>query len=405
MRAIWKGAVAFGLVNVPVKLYAATGEHQVPLHQVHREDGGRIRYKKVCSVCGEPVEMSDIAKGYQTDDGELVVLTDADFAELPLATEREISVLEFVPAEQVDPILLAKTYYLEPEKTAAKPYALLREALVASDRMAVVKVALRQRESMAVLRVRDDVICLQTLLWPDEIREADFPVLDSDVSVRPQELKMASSLVESLAADFDPSQFEDRYQAALEEMIEAKVTAGSTQPVPVPEGSVGGGAEGGGEVIDLLAALQRSVEKARGARGGTDGATSGTGDDAADAGPLDAAVGDQGSARSTATKAASKKPSRTTASKSASAGSSDSRPTGKASAAKPSASKAAASKTAASRSAASKTTASKTTASKATASKTAAPKATSAKASGSKKSATASDARTATKSTSRRRAS
>jgi DNA end-binding protein Ku len=265
MRAIWKGAVAFGLVNVPVRLYAATGEHEVTLHQVHKEDGGRIRYRKVCSIDGETVEYSEIAKGYETEDGELVVLTDDDFRQLPLATEREIEVLEFVPAEQVDPILLAKTYYLEPDKTAAKPYALLRGALEQADRMAVVKVALRQRETMAVLRVRDNVICLQTLLWPDEVREADFPILDADVTVRPQELAMASSLVESLAADFDPSQYEDRYAAALEQMIEAKVSSGSTRPVPAPAGEESE-AGGGGEVVDLLAALQRSVEKARGSR-------------------------------------------------------------------------------------------------------------------------------------------
>ena len=267
MRAIWKGAVAFGLVNVPVKLYAATGEHEVPMHQVHRTDGGRIRYRRTCSVCGEQVEMTDIAKGFQTDDGELVVLTDEDLAELPLATEREISVLEFVPSEQVDPILLAKTYYLEPERTAAKPYALLREALAASERMAVVKVALRQRESMAVLRVRGNVICLQTLLWPDEVRAADFPVLETEVAVRPQELSMASSLVESLAGDFDPSEFHDAYAGALQALIDAKVSAGSTQAVPEQDAVGHGGARGGGEVIDLLAALQRSVDKAREARG------------------------------------------------------------------------------------------------------------------------------------------
>lgn len=266
MRAIWKGAVAFGLVNVPVKLYAATGEHSVPLHQVHRDDGGRIRYKKVCSVCGEEVAMNEMAKGYQTDDGRMVVLTDEDLDELPLATEREIAVEEFVPSDQVDPIMLAKTYYLEPERTATKPYALLREALKTTDRMAVVKVALRQRESMAVLRVRDDVICLQTLLWPDEVRAAEFPFLDADVSVRPQELQMAASLVESLAADFDPSAFEDSYQAALEAMIEAKVTTGSTVRVAAPESEE---PSDGGEVVDLLSALQRSVEKARSARGET----------------------------------------------------------------------------------------------------------------------------------------
>ncbi|MEN1974595.1 non-homologous end joining protein Ku [Cellulomonas sp. P4] len=281
MRAIWKGAVAFGLVNVPVKLYAATGEHEVPLHQVHKKDGGRIRYKKFCSIEDEQVEYSEIAKGYETDDGQLVVLTDEDLDRLPLATEREIEVLEFVPSEQVDPILLAKTYYLEPDRTAAKPYALLREALTSTDRMAVVKVALRQRESMAVLRVRDDVICLQTLLWPDEVREADFPILDQDVTVRPQELAMASSLVESLAGDFDPSGFEDRYRAALEEVIEQKVSAGRTQSVPQPEEPAEEG--GSGEVVDLLAALQRSVEKARAGRGEGAGAAADAGTDAEEA--------------------------------------------------------------------------------------------------------------------------
>ena len=265
MRAIWKGAVAFGLVNVPVKVYAATGENQVTLHQVHQADGGRIRYRKVCSIDGEEVPYEDIAKGFETDDGRMVVLTDEDLDELPLATEREIAVEEFVPADQVDPIMLGKTYYLEPEKTAAKPYALLREALLQTDRMAVVKVALRQRETMAVLRVRGKVICLQTLLWPDEVREADFPILDTDVTVRPQEAQMAASLVQSLAADFDPSDFSDAYKEALESLIEAKVTSGKTVSVPSPAGEEK--AEGG-DVVDLLSALQRSVERAREARGG-----------------------------------------------------------------------------------------------------------------------------------------
>ena len=271
MRAIWKGAVAFGLVNVPVKVYAATGEHQVALNQVHRDDGGRIRYRKFCSACGEEVGIDDIAKGYQTDDGQMVVLTDEDMADLPLATEREIAVEEFVPADQVDPIMLGRTYYLEPEKTAAKPYALLREALSSTDRMAVVKVALRQRESMAVLRVRDNVICMQLLLWPDEVRAADFPILDADVAVRPQEAKMAASLVESLAADFDPSEFEDSYAAALEALIEAKVTSGSTVSLQTERDD---DAAAGGEVVDLLSSLQRSVQRARDARGESGGTTS-----------------------------------------------------------------------------------------------------------------------------------
>src|SRR5918911_5448915 len=204
MRAIWKGAVSFGLVNVPVRLFAATEENDIRFHQVHREDGGRIRYKRTCTVCGEEVSYDDIAKGYDLGGGEMVILTDEDFANLPLSTSRAIDVLEFVPAEQVDPILYNKAYYLEPEGTATKPYVLLRDALENTDRVAIVKVALRQREQLATLRVRDGVMVLNTMLWPDEVRKPDFDFLDDDVEVRPAELAMAGSLIESMAGDFDP---------------------------------------------------------------------------------------------------------------------------------------------------------------------------------------------------------
>ena len=205
VRAIWKGAVSFGLVNVPVRLFAATQEHDIRFHQVHREDGGRIRMKRTCSIDGEEVPYDHIAKGYESPDGRLVILTDEDFADLPLTTGREIEVVEFVPVEQVDPVLYGRTYYLEPEARAAKPYVLLREALEATQRLAVVKVAMRQRESLAVLRVRDRVIVLQTLLWPDEVRAAEFDILEQDVEIRPQELVMAQSLVESLATTSTPT--------------------------------------------------------------------------------------------------------------------------------------------------------------------------------------------------------
>jgi DNA end-binding protein Ku len=261
MRAIWKGAVSFGLVNVPVRLFAATEEHDIRFHQVHREDGGRIRYKRTCSVCGEEVSYDDIAKGYETSDGQLVILTDDDLEKLPVATGHEIDVVEFVPSEQVDPILFAKSYYLEPDARAAKPYALLREALIETDRMAIVKIALRQKETLAVLRVRDKVILLQTMLWPDEVREADFSSLDTEVELRPQELKMAASLVESMAADFDPSEFTDDYQAAVRELIDAKLERGESATLETEEKPDAGKP---GEVIDLLTALQRSVDRARG---------------------------------------------------------------------------------------------------------------------------------------------
>jgi DNA end-binding protein Ku len=265
MRAMWSGAVSFGLVSVPVKLYSATTNHDVRFHQVHAADGGRIKYKRTCAIDGEEVEYADIVKGYETEDGELITLDDEDLDSLPVATGHEIDVIEFVPADQIDPLLFDKSYYLEPEAKAAKPYALLREALVQTDRMAVVRVALRQRETLALLRVRDKAIVLQTMLWPDEVREPDFDVLDADVDLRPQELTMASSLVESLGADFDPSDFHDEYRDAVVEMIERKRTTGETRPAPVAEKRE----DGPDSMTDLLSALQASVEAARSASGGS----------------------------------------------------------------------------------------------------------------------------------------
>ncbi|HST67724.1 MAG TPA: Ku protein, partial [Mycobacteriales bacterium] len=212
MRAIWKGAVSFGLVSIPVKLYTATEEKDVSFHQVHREDGGRIRYKRVCQIDGEEVAYADIAKGYELPSGETVVITDEDLADLPLASSRVVDVLSFVPLEQVDPIYFAKSYYLEPDKTATKSYVLLRDALEKAESVALVKVAIRTRESLATLRVREGVLVLETMVWPDEVRTPDFGFLDEDISVRPQELSMAESLIESMSADFDPDQYHDEYR-------------------------------------------------------------------------------------------------------------------------------------------------------------------------------------------------
>lgn len=262
MRAIWKGAVSFGLVSVPVKLYAATESHDVSFRQVHAKDGGRIRYQRVCSLDGEEVAYADIAKGYETEDGEMVVLTDDDMAELPSASSREIAVEKFVPSEQIDPMLFEKSYYLEPEKSGAKPYALLRQALLDADRMAVVTVALRQRTTVGVLRVKDSdngqVIVLQTMMWPDEVRTPDFSVDAGEV--KPAEVEMANMLVETLAGDFDPGEFEDDYAEAVEALVKAKVEGGEVKRTPTSTRS-------SGEVVDLLAALQRSVDAARSARG------------------------------------------------------------------------------------------------------------------------------------------
>lgn len=258
MRAIWKGAVSFGLVSVPVKLYSATESHDVSFRQVHAKDGGRIKYQRVCSIDGEEVAYADIAKGYETEDGEMVILTEDDLAELPSSSSREIAVEKFVPSDQIDPMLFEKSYYLEPESTGAKPYALLRQALLDADRMAVVTVALRQRTTTAVLRVRGDVIVMQTMMWPDEIRTPDFKIETGEI--KDAEVKMAHMLVETLAGDFEPEEFEDDYAGAVQAVVKAKIEGGEVKRTPTSTKS-------GGEVVDLLAALQRSVEAAKTSRG------------------------------------------------------------------------------------------------------------------------------------------
>ncbi|WP_295656050.1 Ku protein [uncultured Nocardioides sp.] len=261
MRAIWKGSVSFGLVSVPVKLYAATESHDVSFRQVHAKDGGRIKYQRVCSIDGEEVAYADIAKGYETEDGEMVILSDDDLAELPSSSSREIAVEKFVPSEQIDPMLFEKSYYLEPEKSGAKAYGLLRQALTDADRMAVVTVALRQRTSVAVLRVRDDVIVMQTMMWPDEVRRPDFKVEVGDV--KDTEVKMAHMLVDTLAGDFEASEFEDDYAGAVEALVKAKIEGGEVKKTATSTKS-------SGEVVDLLAALQKSVAAAKSARGESD---------------------------------------------------------------------------------------------------------------------------------------
>jgi DNA end-binding protein Ku len=260
MRAIWRGAISFGLVSIPVKLFSATEDRSVAFHQVHREDGGRVRYQRICQACGKKVEYADLAKGYELSDGRMVTLTDEDLADLPLSSSREIDVVQFVPLEQVDPIYYAKSYYLEPDK-AAKPYVLLRTTLEEAGKVAIVKVTLRNRESLATLRVREGVLVLETMLWPDEIREPDFAFLDDDVSVRSQELQMASSLVDTMTGDFEPAAFHDNYREALEKVIEAKIEGAeiAEQPAERPTG--------GAEVVDLMAALRASVARAKESRG------------------------------------------------------------------------------------------------------------------------------------------
>lgn len=274
MRAIWKGAITFGLVNVPVKVYSATEDHDVPLHQVHDKDGGRIRYRRVCEIDGEVVPYEHIDKAY--DDGErTVVLTSEDFAALPAERSREIEVVEFVPSEQIDPLLLDRSYYLEPDSKSNKAYVLMRRTLEETDRTAIVKFALRQRTRLAALRVRDDVLVLQTLLWADEVREAAFPSLDDEAKVTDKELAMSAQLVASFEADFTPEEYEDDYQAQLRQLIEAKLEQGDALDTAETFGEQPEESEGA-EVIDLMEALRKSVASSKSSRA-SGGKASGSG--------------------------------------------------------------------------------------------------------------------------------
>jgi DNA end-binding protein Ku len=257
---MWRGAVSFGLVTIPIRLYKATETHDFEFHQVHREDSGRIRYQRVCELDGKEVPYEEVAKGYELDDGRMVVLDDEDLEKLPITTDKLIDVVEFVPAAQVDPIFYDRTYYLEPDKTAVRPYVLFRRALAESDRVAIVKVALRQRETLALLRPRDDLLVLHNMLWPDEIRDPGFEFLDQQTQVRKQELEMAKSLVDSMAGDFDPDQFDDGYRDAMRRLIDAKAEGAELPERPEPKRE---------EVLDLMTALQQSVEAAKSSgRGG-----------------------------------------------------------------------------------------------------------------------------------------
>lgn len=261
MRAIWTGAISFGLVNVPVKLYSATEDHDVELHQVHARDGGRIRYQRRCEVCGEIISYADIDRAYVEDD-ETVVLTRNELAEIPQERDREISVVEFVPNEQIDPILFERSYYLQPSGKSPKAYVLLRRTLERTDRTAIVQFALRQKTRLAALRVRGDVLLLQTLLWPDEVRDAEFAAPEKGVRISAKEMQLSAALVKSFSSDFDTAQFRDEYQEELRQLISAKLRHGDALDTDATFGG-SNDEDHDAEVIDLMEALKQSVKRSR----------------------------------------------------------------------------------------------------------------------------------------------
>jgi DNA end-binding protein Ku len=265
MRAMWSGNVAFGLVHIPVKMYAATEDRDVRFHQVHVADGGRIKYQRTCQTCDQVVAFAEIGKGYEDETGRRVIIAEDELEGLQVPHGRDLEIVQFAPADQIDPLYFDKAYYLEPATGAAKPYVLLRRALEQTDRTAVILMTMRKRTRLGLLRVRDDVLVLQTMLWPDEVRVPEFEGIgDEDISVRPQELEMAGSLVASLSEDFDPAAHTDEYREAVLELL-AKKLAGEDVILPNPDDA----AADSGTVIDLMTALQESVRRTQAARAET----------------------------------------------------------------------------------------------------------------------------------------
>jgi DNA end-binding protein Ku len=252
-RSMWKGAISFGLVSIPVAVYPATEEKSLKFNQLHDEDMGRIRYQRVCEQDGEVVSFEHIVKGYEYEKGHYVVLTDEDFDKVPVESSRLIDILHFVDADDIDPIYYKKTYYLVPEESGVKAYALLRQAMEEDGRVGISKVSFRDREHLAALRFKDDAFVLETMFWPDEIRDAKFDELEKAAEVKPrlQEIQMAKTLIDNLTDDFKPEQYKDEYREALLKVVDAKVDGREIEAAPEPEES---------KVVDLMEALKASVE-------------------------------------------------------------------------------------------------------------------------------------------------
>ncbi|MDQ4028467.1 MAG: Ku protein [Actinomycetota bacterium] len=256
MKALWKGSVTFGLVNIPVRLYSAVQEKSLKFHMLHAEDGGRIKYQRVCAICGKEVSWNDIVKGYEYSKDHYVHFTDEELQGIDLDSIKAIDVVNFVPLEDIDPVYFNKTYYIVPEPSGLKAYRLLQQALDAEEQVGIAKIALRDKEHLATVRLKDDVFVLETMHWPDEIRQPEFEELDKKVTVRDPEVKMARQLIQQLSADFDPEEFRDEYRTRLEQLVEQKVEGQEITVAAEQE-------EEPTKVVDLMEALKASVEEAK----------------------------------------------------------------------------------------------------------------------------------------------
>lgn len=257
MKVMWKGAISFGLVTIPVRVFLATEEHGVAFHQLHDEDHGRIRYNRVCSVCGREVGLEHVVRGHEIEKERYVVVSEQELGALPVSSSRTIDIAAFVNISEIDPVYFKRSYYLVPDAIGVKAYQLLREAMREEGRVAVAKVTFRDKEHLATLRVAGDALMLETMYWPDEIRAADFAEISEEVAVKPQEIEMARSLIDNLTEPWDPAAYQDDYREALRDLIERKAAGEEVVLAAAPEPA---------PVIDLMAALKASVDAAKSKR-------------------------------------------------------------------------------------------------------------------------------------------
>ena len=258
-RAIWSGAISFGLVNVPIKLVTATSQKDVRFHQLHDVDGARIQQKRVCSKDGEEVTLDHIVKGYEISRDRYVVITPEELDTLDPKSSRTIDIQDFVDLDEIDPVYFDSTYYMVPEKGAAKAYALLLEAMRKSNKVAIARVVLRQKQHLVALRPLKNALSMETMLYADEVVSVDsLDGLPEDIEVSDRELAMAQQLIDSLSAEFQPEQYRDDYRERVMALIERKAEGQEIVAEDEPEETT--------PVVDLMAALEASLKAAKSRR-------------------------------------------------------------------------------------------------------------------------------------------
>ncbi|MHB8170494.1 MAG: non-homologous end joining protein Ku [Thermincolia bacterium] len=255
MRSMWKGAISFGLVNVPVKMYSVTENKDIKFNYLHEKCKTPVKYQRYCPACDAEIGMEEIVRGYEYEKGRYVIMAEEDFEKIPVVTTKAVEIMDFVNLNEIDPIYYDKSYYLVPNEGGQKAYALLKKAMEDSNRVAIAKVVIRSKEALCALRAYDNCLVMETMYYPDEVRSTKYlPELDYNVKLNENEMKMAVNLIGSLEVAFEPEKYINQYREALSELIQAKITG---EEIAVPE------APDATKVVDLMEALKASIQMAK----------------------------------------------------------------------------------------------------------------------------------------------